>query len=72
MASLAFFVTVVGSVAPTGVLRTARPRKEWNRPNDDDSSRLWQRPGHAVELDSGRAFLSFAIPGIQFQLKSAK
>jgi len=62
MVSRSSSATVVGNAAPIAALKTAQPRKVWNRPYGGDSSRLSQKREYVVGLDFARAFPTSAMP----------
>lgn len=62
MVSRSSSATVVGSAVPIAVLKTAQPRKVWNRPNGGDSSRLSQKREYVVRPDFARVFETSAMP----------
>jgi hypothetical protein len=62
MVSLSSSATVVGNGVPVSALKTAQPRKVWNRPYGGDSSRLSRKREYVVRLDFARVFQTSAMP----------
>ena len=60
----------VGNEAPTAALKTAQPRKAWNRPCGGDSSRLSQKREYVVEPDFARVFQASAMPDAYYYPRS--